>query len=171
MSQAGPITEQSSGPLPPDVPTEFVTNSGTAVPASNVIEILGSGSITTTGSGNVVTVSISGTGFTWNTITSASNPKQIVAENAYITSGASQCVLLLPLTAAIGDSFIVTGNTSLFQITQNASQYILFGIQMTTAGATGSLTSTSFADHVEVVCIVANLGFKVIDSIGNLTVV
>jgi hypothetical protein len=171
MSQAGALNEQSSGPTPPDVPTEFVTNSGTAVPALNIIEILGSGGVTTSGSGNVVTISVTGTGFTWNTITSASNPTQIVAENAYITSGASQCILILPLTANIGDSFIITGSTSLFQITQNAAQYILFGIQTTTAGATGSLTSTSFADHVEIVCIVANLGFKVIDSIGNLTVV
>jgi hypothetical protein len=171
MSQAGSLTDQGSGPLPPDVPTEFVTNSGTAVPSSNVIEILGAGSITTTGAGNVITISVSGTGFTWNTITSASNPTQIVAENAYITAGVAQCNLILPLTANIGDAFIITGSTSLFQITQNASQYILFGIQTTTAGATGSLTSTSFADHVEIVCIVANLGFKVIDSIGNLTVV
>ncbi len=170
MSQAGSLNE-TTAPSPPDVPTEFVTNSGTAVPALNVIEILGTGSITTTGSGNVVTISVSGTGFTWNTITSATNPTQIVAENAYITAGVSQCVLILPLTAAVGDAFIVTGLSSLFQITQNASQYIIFGIKTTTAGATGSLTSTSFGDHLEVVCVAQNLGFKVIDSIGNLTVV
>lgn len=170
MSQAGSLNE-TTAPSPPDVPIEFVTNSGTAVAALNVIEILGAGSITTTGAGNVITISVSGTGFTWNTITSATNPTQIVAENAYITAGVSQCVLTLPLTASVGDSFIITGSTSLFQITQNASQSIIFGIKTTTAGATGSLTSTSFGDHVEVVCIVQNLGFKVIDSIGNLTVV
>lgn len=169
MSQAGSLNETST--IPPDVPTEFVTNSGTATPAANIIEILGAGSITTTGSGNIVTISISSTGFTWNTITSAGNPTQIVAENAYITSGVSQCVLILPLTANIGDSFIITGSTSLFQVTQNASQYILFGIKTTTSGATGNITSTSFADHIEIVCIVQNIGFKIIDSIGNLTVV
>ncbi len=170
MSQAGPLNDQGSGPLPPDVPTEFVTNSGTAVPALNVIEILGSGSITTTGAGNVVTISVSGTGFTWNTITSAGNPTQIVAENAYITAGSSQCVLVLPVAAAVGDAFIVTGYTSNFQITQNANQSIIFGFQQTTAGVTGSLTSTGFGDHVSVVCVASNLVFKVIDSMGNLTV-
>lgn len=171
MSQAGPLHEQGSGTLPSDVPTEFITNSGTAVPSLNVLEILGTGGITTTGSGNVITIGISGTGYTWNTITSANNIQQIVAENAYITAGVAQCVLVLPLTASVGDSFIVTGLTSLFQITQNANQSIIFGMLTTTAGATGSITSTGAGDHVTVVCVSTNLVFKVIDSMANLTVV
>jgi hypothetical protein len=171
MSQSGPLNDQGSGPTPPDVPTEFVTNSGTAVPALNVIEILGSGSISTSGSGNVVTISISSTGYTWNTITSATNPTQIVAENAYITAGVSQCVLVLPLTASVGDAFIVTGLTSLFQITQNANQSIIFGMLTTTTGVTGSITSTGSGDHVTIVCVQTNLVWKVIDSMANLTVV
>ena len=166
MSQAGPLNgEGSSGNT-----TIYVANTGSATPIGGILEILGTGSISTTGSGNVITISISSTGFTWNTITSASNPTQIVAENAYITAGVSQCTLLLPLTAAVGDSFIVTGYTSLFQIQQNANQAIVFGMETTTTGATGSLTSTGSGDHVMIVCIATNLVFKVIDSMGNLTV-
>lgn len=171
MSQAGQLNEQGSGPLPPEVATEYVTNSGTAVPALNIIEILGSGGVTTIGSGNVVTISVTGTGFTWNTITSADNIKQIIAENAYIIAGIAPCILLLPLTASIGDTFIVTGLTSLFQVTQNALQSIILGVQVSTAGVGGSLASTSFADHVQIVCVVANTTFKVVDSIGNLTII
>jgi hypothetical protein len=60
MSQAG-ILKISSGSLPPDVPTTFVTDSGNAVPVANVLNVLGqqAGTIpvmATSGSGNTVSV-------------------------------------------------------------------------------------------------------------------
>ena len=59
MSQAGIVDVESSHP---QIPTEFVTNSGTAIPIANILEILGtvvsahSIPLETTGSGNTVTV-------------------------------------------------------------------------------------------------------------------
>lgn len=59
MSQAGIIDVEGSHP---QIPTSFVTNSGTAIPLANVLEVLGTTvvnqniPIRTTGSGNTVTV-------------------------------------------------------------------------------------------------------------------
>lgn len=55
MSQAGALDVVGSHP---DVPTSFPTNSGTAIPVANVLEILGDGSIFTTGVSNVVTIEL-----------------------------------------------------------------------------------------------------------------
>lgn len=55
MSQAGPLDVIGAHP---EIPTSIVTNSGTAVPLANVLEILGAGSIFTTGATNIVTVEL-----------------------------------------------------------------------------------------------------------------
>ena len=89
MSQAGPLNDQGSGPLPPDVPTEFVTDSGTAVPALNILEILGSGGATTSGSGNVVTITVSSSSpltIDGDTGSATGNP---ITFNANFNSGSS----------------------------------------------------------------------------------
>lgn len=57
MSQAG-IINTSSGPVPPSVPTSFVTDNGTAIPAANILNVNGSNGVVTSanpnGSNNLV---------------------------------------------------------------------------------------------------------------------
>lgn len=62
MSQAGIINIQDSI-LPPDVPLIFVGNVGFGSAIANTFDIVGTGIISTSVSGNVLTISSSGSGF------------------------------------------------------------------------------------------------------------
>lgn len=157
MSQAG-ILNVTNSTVPSDVPIDFVTNSGTAVASLNVINIFGGAGVTTSGSGNTITINVSSTGFTWNVVTSVSpvNPIQIVAQNGYICNGASLVTFILPLAPSIGDTFIILSNTARFQITENGSQQICIGTASSTAG-TGNATSNSTGDQVEFVYVGGNI--------------
>ncbi len=59
MSQIS-IPFSASGPVPPQIATQYVADSGSATPAANILNELGSGSITTTGAGNTITTALTG---------------------------------------------------------------------------------------------------------------
>lgn len=59
MSQINNLNPADSNPA---IPTSFVTDSGTAVPSLNTLNIVGGTGIDTAGSGNTVTINVSGTG-------------------------------------------------------------------------------------------------------------
>lgn len=56
MSQAGIIQIFNGGSIPATVATEYVTDSGSAVPAANILNVVGGAGISTSGAGNTVTI-------------------------------------------------------------------------------------------------------------------
>jgi len=115
------------------------------------------------------TLNLEAAGILWSVITADLDP--MLVDHAYIVNKAGLLTTTLPTTAAVGSILRVTGiNTDLgWKIAQSANQIIHFGDASTTTGAGGSLASTLKRDSVELVCVVADLEFNVISSIGNIT--
>jgi hypothetical protein len=109
-------------------------------------------------------------GLTWSVITA---DQTAVINNGYICNKAGLLTVTLPATSVVDSVFRVTGmNTALgWKIAQAANQYIYFGTSTTTVGAGGSLASVNIHDSVELVCCVADLGWIVVSSMGNITIV
>lgn len=142
------------------------------------ITITGSG-VTVTGSpvslGGTVTLTVAAGGTPWVDVTGTT--QTIAVNTGYIADNAAQVVFTLPATAALGDTFYITGKgsagTAGWQLKQNAAQQVFFGALSTTAGTGGSLTSTNQLDSIRAVCVTAGAStiWNIIQSIGNITVV
>lgn len=110
-----------------------------------------------------------GGGIIWSAVTSNGN---LVADTGTLANKSSLLVLTLPASCAVGKTIRVAGmNAGLWKIAQNASQYIKFGNLTTTVGVGGYLASMLTYDAVELVCIVADLGFTVVSSQGVITII
>lgn len=92
-----------------------------------------------------------------------------VTNTAYVTNNASLVTVTIPTTMAVGDEFRVIGlGAGGWKIAQNTSQLINFGNQVTTTGATGSLSSGNQFDTIHLKCTVANTTWSVVAVQGNI---
>lgn len=170
MSQAG-ILNVADDILPPDVPLVFQGNVGSGSAVLNQFDIVGSGDVITTVIGNVLTITINASGFTWNVVTSANNPVTLVAENGYITKGAGAVHFVLPGAATVGDPYRIIGYGNLWTIAQNAGQSIRIGNSVSTAGVFGSVSASMVSDCLDIICVTSNTEFFCDTIQGNPTIV
>jgi hypothetical protein len=153
------------------VATTYTTDSGNAVPAAGVLNVLSGPGMSTSGSGNTITLTNTGGGLDWSVETAAS--VQMVVNHGYIANRASAITFTLPVTAAVGSIIRITGiNTALgWAVAQNAGQSIRIISVSTVVGVGGSLASTAVGDSIELVCVVADTTFNMISVMGNITIV
>jgi hypothetical protein len=108
----------------------------------------------------------------WNEITSASASMSV--NNGYLANNVAVVTLTLPATAAQFSILEIKGyGAGGWTIAQAASQQIIFGNLSTTAGVTGSLSSTNANDGVKLLAVVggASTIWTVLDSVGNISIV
>lgn len=170
MSQAGSVGSGGGGGGT-DVRT-ITGNSGGAVPpnASHNINLVGSGTLTVTGSPGTNTLTITDSTTVWsrvsiNTIMAINNGYICVAPGGALS-------MLLPAVAPVGSVIEVTlaGATS-FKIAQPVGVSVNYGALTTTVGITGNLTTIDVSGtSLKMECSTANTGWQVLSSVGNFAV-
>lgn len=137
----------------------LVGNSGGPVGPNSSFEInvLGAGGVNIVGNPgtNTLTVSVSGSGLTWNVITASS--ANMVSNNGYLSNNAGVVTLNLPATSLVGDYIAIIGmGNGGWSIAQGAGQSVRIGANASTVGAGGSVSSFEAHDSIEMICSVAN---------------
>lgn len=163
MSQI--FKDLSAGPVPPTVATQFVTDSGIAIPAANILNVLGgSATVQTSGSGNTLTITVINDGFLWSdkAISFSASP-----QNGYFCTAT--------LTVSLPSVSIVTGSTIIIYIDTSDPVTIQAGagqqieISQTLSSVAGTATSTGQGDILEIVYRASDTTWHTISSQGTFT--
>lgn len=112
---------------------------------------------------------ISGVGISWEEVTTTT--KQMAVNKGYVANNANQVVFTLPELATVGSMVKLTGcGDGGWKVLQHNAVEIFLGDTSTTEGTSGSLESTHKRDSIELVCVVADLKWNVVSSIGNIKI-
>lgn len=138
-------------------------------PTANNFNILGTGSVSVAGSVSTLSISVSGGGFTWVDVTTAT--QNLAAQTGYVTDH-TNVTYTLPASGTLGDTILIVGKLGITTIAQNANQQILFGSASSTVGTGGSITGTNVGDCMSLICITAGSStvWRINNAVGNLTV-
>jgi len=112
-----------------------------------------------------------GGGMIWYNVTGTT--QALTISNGYIANNAGLVTMTLPATAAIGSVIGIAGaGLGGWRVAQNAGQTIFYGDLTTTAGVTGSLSSSLQRDNASLICTATDTDWTVLyGNIGNLTVI
>ena len=112
---------------------------------------------------------VSATGVTWNSVSGIT--QAMVNGNGYVPTNVLLTTFTLPVTIPFGERLRISGlGLGGWIIANNAGQLVHMGNTATTTGIAGSIASTNRYDSIELLCVVANLEFVALSSIGNLTI-
>lgn len=131
----------------------------------------GSG-ISIVNAGGSITISSSGGAGIASWIDVVGTTQLIANETGYVPENVALTTFTLPTTAAFGTVFALVGQgVGGWTIVQGTGQYLVVGLLTSTVGAGGSVSSTFASDSIEFLCTVADTGWTMRSSSGNLTVV
>lgn len=129
----------------------------------------GSGISISEGAGSI-TIAGTGSGIGWTEVTGTT--QAAAADSGYITNNASQVVITMPATAAVGTCISVIGKgAGGWRIDHNAGQNIQLGSSSTTTGS-GYIESTNRYDSIDLICTTADTTWTTLGAPqGSITVV
>ena len=128
----------------------------------------GPGISITNGAGSIQISNTAG-GFDWTDVTGTS--QSMAVQSGYLSNNAALVTLTLPTTAAQFSQIQIAGyGAGGWKIAQNAGQVIHFNSTSTTIGVTGFISSTNRYNTIELLCVVADTTWVVLDSSGTFTV-
>lgn len=134
--------------LDSDVATQYDTDSGSAVPAANVLEVLGGSGIDTSGATNVITITAAAdvpTTFTCDTgsATPAANNLNVLGSGAVSTSGATDTITISVTGVIISCVEVTVGGPTAMSVDTcyiaNTSSPTLCELTLPTTAAQGSI--------------------------------
>ena len=157
----------AAGPVPPSVATSYVTDNGVAVPAANILNVLGGVGASTSGAGNTITINVTSASYDWSEQNASFGA---LPQNAYFCNVALTVSLPPSGTLQIGDSIIIYVDTIAgVTIQADVGESIQVGSNISALGGTAS--SNTRGAILELVFKPSDSTWHTISSMGVWTIV